>query len=362
MNQGDDRYRRQKAFAEVGEAGQAALLKSRVAICGMGALGAMVAERLCRMGVGYLRLIDRDWVELDNLPRQTLYTTQDAMRLLPKSIAAQSHLLEINPDVIIEPIVSDLNFENAESLLSQVDCIVDGTDNFETRYLINDFAWKYSVPWVHAGVVGASGQSMAFVPKRTSCFRCLLPDLPSVEHMQTCDATGVLGKDVAGDGYLRVFDLWHGEVRKIRVSPDKSCPVCVHAHLDFLSGILGSRARVLCGRGAVQIHTSANSKVDLVALAERLRMDGEVKATPFMIRFNYPPHTISVFADGRTVIQGTRQEKFTRDGSAGKSFLVFYVPCRHNRVSARHTLDCRLVCFKPYHQNCGSPLKLLASR
>jgi len=320
-----DRYRRQKAFVEVGEDGQRLFSEARVAICGMGALGAMVAERLCRMGIGYLRLIDRDWVELDNLPRQALFTTQDAMDVRPKAIAAQTHLLAINPDIQLEPIVADLHFENAEKWLSDVHCIVDGTDNFETRYLINDVAWKHTIPWVHAGVVGASGQTMAFVPNKTACFRCLLPDLPPVEHMQTCDATGVigaavgviaswqaleaakiiLGKEVGGDGYLRVFDLWHGEVRKIRVPPSPVCQVCSAGNFEFLSGDVGSKARVLCGRGAVQIQSSGRERLDLGVLAARLQAEGSVIASPHLVRFTIPPHAISVFADGRAVVHGT---------------------------------------------------------
>jgi molybdopterin-synthase adenylyltransferase len=320
-----DRYRRQKAFVEVGEIGQQLLSSARVTICGMGALGAMVAERLCRMGVGFMRLVDRDWVELDNLPRQTLYTTQDAIAFRPKSIAAHSHLKAINPEVQLEPIVADLRFDNAEEWLSDADCIVDGTDNFETRYLINDVAWKYKIPWVHAGVVGASGQSMAFVPSKTACFRCLLPELPPIEHMQTCDATGVLGaavgviaswqaldvakiilrKEVGWDGCLRVFDLWHGEVRKLRVPPNPTCLVCGQGQFEFLSGSAGSLARVLCGRGAVQIQSAGKRQLDLGVLATRLAAEGEVIASPYLLRFNIPPYAISVFADGRAIIHGT---------------------------------------------------------
>ena len=233
----DDRYRRQKAYVEIGQRGQELLGQSRVAICGMGALGAMVAERLCRSGIGFLRLIDRDWVELDNLPRQALYTTQDAMEVRPKSIAAREHLLAIDPDIQVESVVEDLTFTNAEKWLSDVDCIIDGTDNFETRFLINDLAIRCGIPWVHAGIVGAAGQSMAFVPGETACFRCLLPEPPPVEQMQTCDSAGVLGAavgviaswqaieaikllvkaDQAADGCLRIFDLWAGDVRKIKV-------------------------------------------------------------------------------------------------------------------------------------------------
>ena len=327
-----DRYRRQKAFVEVGETGQQMLSDARVAICGMGALGAMVAERLCRMGVGFMRLIDRDWVELDNLPRQALYTTQDAIDIRPKSIAAQTHLLEINPDIVLEPIVEDLTFESAEKRLCDVDCIVDGTDNFETRYLINDIAWKLGIPWVHAGVVGVSGQAMAFVPKKTACLRCLLPDIPPIEQMQTCDATGVLGaavgviaswqameaikillrKDVSGDGHLRVFDLWEGTVRKIRVLRNTNCRTCEMGLYDFLSGNVGSHARVLCGRGAVQIQSNGRERIDLGILARRLRFDGEVTASSFLVRFSVPPHVVTVFADGRAIVHGTENPEEAR--------------------------------------------------
>ena len=321
----NDRYRRQKAFLEVGEAGQQLLANSRIAICGMGALGAMVAERLCRMGVGFLRLIDRDWVELDNLPRQALYTTEDAIEIRPKSIAAQTHLMAINPDILLEPIVEDLTFQNAETRLCDVDCIVDGTDNFETRFLLNDVSWKLGIPWVHAGVVGTSGQTMAFVPNKTACFRCLMPEIPPIEQMQTCDNTGVLGaavgviaswqameaikivlrKDVAGDGFLRVFDLWEGEVRKIRVPRSPSCRVCSAGLYDFLTGDVGTTARVLCGRGAVQIQSSGRERIDLEVLAERLRTEGGVFASRFLVRFSIPPHSVSVFSDGRAIVHGT---------------------------------------------------------
>jgi len=334
----EDRFRRQKAFVEVGESGQKLLSEARVAICGVGALGAMVAERLCRTGVGFLRLIDRDWVELDNLPRQALFTTRDALEVQPKSIAAREHLLAIDPNIEVQPIVQDLTYVNAMQLISDVDCIIDGTDNFETRYLINDLSIRCGIPWVHAGIVGASGQSMTFVPGKTACFRCLLPDPPPVEQMQTCDSAGGLGaavgviaswqameatkillkKEIAGDGFLRVFDLWAGDVRKIRVprnarnarnaSSDPSvvgCKSCVRGELDFLDGKIGTSARVLCGRGAVQIQSSGRDPIDLAVLSTRLRLHGHVLETPFLLRFTFPPYVVSVFKDGRAIVQGT---------------------------------------------------------
>jgi molybdopterin-synthase adenylyltransferase len=334
-----DRFRRQKAFVEVGERGQELLSSARVAICGMGALGAMVAERLCRSGIGYMRLIDRDWVELDNLPRQTLYTTRDAIEVRPKSIAAREHLLAIDPDIVLDAIVEDVTYLNATDRLSDVDCIIDGTDNFETRYLINDVSVRFGVPWVHAGIVGASGQSMAFAPGKTACFRCLLPEPPPAEQMQTCDSAGVLGaavgviaswqameaikillrKEIAGDGFLRVFDLWSGDVRNIQVPRNLAvgpldgqlldgqlgCRTCVQNEFDFLNGAAGTHARVLCGRGAVQIQGSGNGHIDLAVLSNRLRREGQVTETPFLVRFSHPPYLVSVFSDGRAIVQGT---------------------------------------------------------
>ncbi len=328
----EDRHRRQKAFVEVGESGQALLAASKVAIVGVGALGAMVAERLCRTGVGFMRLIDRDWVELDNLPRQSLYTTRDAAELHPKAIAAKAHLSEIDPQVQVQSVVQDLTSENAVNWLSDVDCIIDGTDNFETRYLINDLSTRFEIPWVHAGIVGASGQAMAFVPGKTACFRCLLPDPPPVEQMQTCDANGVLGaavgviacwqaieaikillkKDIAGDGFLRVFDLWEGNIRKIRVPQNKAnghsaagCKTCVRREFDFLDGKVGTTARPLCGRGAVQIQSAGRENIDLAVLANRLRSEGNVIETPFLVRFTHQTYVLSVFGDGRAIVNGT---------------------------------------------------------
>lgn len=319
-----DRYRRQRAFHQVGEAGQKRLSESRVAICGMGALGAMVSERLCRMGIGSLRLIDRDWVELDNLPRQALYTTHDALELRPKAIASQAHLHAINPDIALEAVVEDITFENAEQWLTGVDCVVDGTDNFETRYLINEVAWKHKIPWVHAGIVGASGQAMTFFPGKTACFRCLLPDVPPIEQMQTCDSAGVLGAAVGviaswqamdvvktllqpdtADSQLRVFDLWEGSVRKLRLPAASQCGVCQKGQYDFLTGSAGALARVLCGRGAVQIQSKGRDTIRLEDLAVRLRLEGDVQVNPYLLRFSKPPHSVSVFADGRAIVHGT---------------------------------------------------------
>ncbi len=338
------RYRRQIAYENVGLLGQERIAQARIAVCGVGALGAMVAERLGRCGIGMLRLIDRDWVELDNLPRQALFTHQDAMARAPKAIAAQSHLLDINPDIQIESHVVDLDCRNAQALLRDVDCIVDGTDNFETRYLINDLAIQQGIPWVHAGIVGASGQSMTIRPNQTACFRCLMPEPPPVEAMQSCDSAGVLGpavgliaswqameaiKVVLGKApnevaELTTFDLWNGVIRSIRIqrdlprpeqtnrAPHHGCKACVQRQFEFLDGDISTHAKVLCGRNAVQIHPLGREPIDLSRVAARLRPHGEVLETPYFVRFSVEEHTLSLFADGRGIVQGTENEDEAR--------------------------------------------------
>lgn len=322
------RYRRQAAYVEIGAEGQALISNCTVAICGLGALGAMVAERLCRAGVGALRLIDRDWVEVDNLPRQALYTTDDAVSRTPKAIAARAHLQAIEPNCRIETHVVDLTHRNAFELLTGVDCIVDGTDNFEARFLINDVAFKSGTPWVHAGIVGASGQSMVFAPERTACFRCLMPDPPDPQAMQTCDSAGVLGPAVGviaswqaievikllvnaearADGMMRVFDLWNGNIRNIKVKPntrDNGCRCCVQRNYDFLDGKHGTETKILCGRNAVQIQPASEVQIDLSKLAERLSGEGAVLQNQFFLRFSTLDTVVTIFTDGRAIIAGT---------------------------------------------------------
>jgi molybdopterin-synthase adenylyltransferase len=321
-----ERFRRQLAYPGVGIEGQRRLAQSKVAICGLGALGSTIAERLARCGVGWLRLIDRDWVELDNLPRQALYTLHDAEYHVPKAIAAANHLAAIDPKIHIEPKVCDLTHRNALELFEGVDIVLDGTDNFEARYLINDACVSTGTPWVHAGIVGASGQSMLVVPGKTACFRCLLPDPPPIESMQTCDSMGVLGPAVgviaswqsllamkwilgtrpdAGTSQLTVFELWTGEIRNLTLHRLDACPACGEQRFDFLSGVDVSDAKVLCGKNAVQIHVPAGRAVDLAVLADRLRTQGEVVETPFLVRLAVEAYTITVFADGRGIVHGT---------------------------------------------------------
>jgi molybdopterin/thiamine biosynthesis adenylyltransferase len=332
-----ERFRRQLAYPAVGLQGQERLSHSKIAIVGLGALGSTIAERLARCGVGSIRLIDRDWVELDNLPRQALYTLHDAEYHLPKSIAAANHLAAIDPKIHIEPKVCDLSHRNAVELLQGADIVLDGTDNFEARYLINDVCVSLGIPWVHAGIIGASGQAMLVEPGKTACFRCLLPDPPPIESMQTCDSVGVLGPavgviaswqallgmkwivqggkaDVPHDelqgergrkSTLSVFELWSGEVRNVSLTRMPNCPTCVERRFEFLAGIGVSDTKILCGKNAVQIHVPEGRKVDLAMLSERLRKSGTVFETPFLLRFSVDSYRITVFPDGRGIVDGT---------------------------------------------------------
>jgi len=356
-----DRYRRQSAFGGLGKLGQERLRQSRVAIVGVGALGSVIAERLGRMGIGKIRLIDRDWVEWDNLPRQTLFTEQDAMNQLPKAIAAENHLRNINSDVQWDSHVLDLVSSNAVELLSAFDLILDGTDNFETRFLINDVSLELGIPWVHGGCIGASGQVMGIIPGVTACFRCLLPEPPPADQLATCDSTGVLGPAVSivaswqaiealkilvapklnkGESLeqkrceLMTFDMWSNEVRKIFLSPvrptesvassvnkepilaTKGCPACFEGRRDFLYGNRSNLVQILCGRNAVQIQNASPERVDLVRLADRLRPSGTIALNPFLLRFETENFVMSLFSDGRAIVAGTE------DPSVARRFLT----------------------------------------
>ena len=316
-----ERYSRQILFHGIGEAGQQRLLDARVVVVGCGALGSFEAGALARAGVGYLRIIDRDYVELSNLQRQWLFDQCDVEQALPKSMAAARRLAAINSDIRIEPVVADLTPANADDLLSESDLILDGTDNFETRYLINDYAVSHGRPWVYGAAVGSYGISMAVVPGKTACLRCVYPD-PPPGAQPTCETAGVIGSLTALVASLQVsegikilcgakpsrkittVDVWTGEIRQIsEPGPDPQCPACGLRQFPYLNG--KHRAPVsLCGRNAVQIHERARP-LDLRELAERLTPLGLVRANEFAIRFEIPPYLLTIFPDGRAIVKGT---------------------------------------------------------
>ncbi|HEV8039845.1 MAG TPA: ThiF family adenylyltransferase [Bryobacteraceae bacterium] len=318
-----ERYSRQILFHGIGEAGQQRLLDARVVVVGCGALGSFEAGALARAGVGYLRIIDRDYVELSNLQRQWLFDQCDVEQALPKSMAAARQLAAINSDIRIEPVVADLTPANADELLGESDLILDGTDNFETRYLINDYSVSRARPWVYGAAVGSYGISMAVVPGKTACLRCIYPD-PPPGAQPTCETAGVLGSLTALIASLQVseaikilcgaepsrkittVDVWTGEIRQIsQPGPDPQCPACGLRQFPYLNG--EHRAPVsLCGRNAVQIHERARP-LDLRELAERLAPLGLVRANEFALRFEIPPYLLTIFPDGRAIVKGTTE-------------------------------------------------------
>ena len=329
-----DRYRRQMRFAPLGEAGQKRLAEGRVLICGSGALGCVVADTLVRAGVGFVRLVDRDFVDLDNLHRQVLFDETDAARQLPKSVASAERLGKINSSVEVEPVVADVNSANIRELAKDVALIVDGTDNFETRYLINDLAIAVDIPWVFAGCVGAEGQAFTVVPSKTPCLNCIMPEPPPAAEMPTCESAGVLtpivnvlaslqameaikilsGNLQAVADRMTFVDLWDHQVRTIDMSQsrDPQCRACGRREFDWLDGKRGSAATLLCGRNAVQINATETGAVDLDVLAEKLGDAGEVSVNLFLLRAHIEEYVLTVFADGRTIVGGTEDPAVAR--------------------------------------------------
>lgn len=329
-----DRYSRQTRFAPLGADGQARLAAGRVAVVGCGALGSVVAMALVRAGVGFVRLIDRDVPERSNLPRQVLFDEGDVAAGLPKAVAAARHLREINSAVGIEPAVADLTAATAASLLGGVDTIVDGTDNFEARFLVNEWCCQHGLPWVHGGAIGAEGRVLTILPGRTACLRCLVPEPPAPGALPTCDTAGIIGpaalvvgaveaaeviKLLAGvhdktTSRMLVCDLWENVWRTIDLSAlaAQGCPTCRSGDYPWLEGRLGGRPTALCGRDAVQV-LPATQGIDLVALASRLAGVGSVTANPWIVRAQVEPGIeLAVFADGRAIVSGTRDEARAR--------------------------------------------------
>ena len=320
----DDRYSRQERFLPLGPDGQKRLAAARVAIAGCGALGTFHAESLARAGVGTLRIIDRDFVELSNLHRQFLFAEADAAEAAPKAVAAARRIAAINSTIAVEPIVADLSPSNAEELFENIDLILDGTDNFETRYLINDWAVQAGKPWIYGAAVGSYGLVMPVIPLRTACLACVYPEPPSGAQ-PTCETEGVLGPltatiaalqaalalqilstgALAGPPRITTVDLWSGSIRQVtQPAPDPACPVCVKREFRHLNGIRSRAPISLCGRNAVQIHDLARP-LDLKDLAARLSAAGTVRSNEFALRLTLPAHEMTVFPDGRAIVKGT---------------------------------------------------------
>ena len=318
-----ERYSRQVLFAPLGTEGQAKLLASRVAIVGCGATGSTLTSLLARAGVGYLRIIDRDFVEPSNLQRQNLFDEKDAAESLPKPVAAAAKIAEFNSEVTVEPHVADLSPQNADAMLGGVQLFLDGTDNFETRYLINDYAIKNSVPWIYTAAVGSYGITMNVLPGETACLSCVFPQSPS-GVVDTCDTTGILNSAVnfaasvaateaiklltGAKGSLRrtllSYDLWRNERAEVAAAtPAPDCRTCGRREFVHLAGE-GRPHITLCGRNSVQIHEHARP-IDLAEMSKRLAPHGQVRQNGFMLKFSQEPFEITLFPDGRAIVKGT---------------------------------------------------------
>jgi len=320
------RYSRQILFSGIGKEGQNRLRESQAAIIGCGALGTAHAEALARAGVGRLRVIDRDFVESSNLQRQTMFTERDAADRLPKAIAAVNHLKRINSEISLEPEILDVNHTNIERLIQDCDVVLDGTDNFATRYLINDACVKNRINWIYGAAVGSYGVTMTIRPHETACLRCIFEEAPPAASAPTCDTAGVIMPIISIVAAVQVsealklltgqmdqlhnslmqFDVWRNEWRKI--SPGGPAPNCLTCGLrDFktLAATAGDFAAVLCGRNAVQVSPTMPTAIDFRALAQRLSPAGDVKFNDYLLRFRAGDYELTVFQDARSIIRGT---------------------------------------------------------
>ncbi len=327
-----EKYSRQMLFAGIGEEGQQRLLASSAVIVGCGAIGAAAAALLVRAGVGRVRILDRDFVEPSNLQRQTLFDEDDARAALPKAVAAESKLRAINNSIGVEGLVADLNPRNAEELLTGFDLILDGTDNFETRFLINDYAVQFARPWIYAAAIASYGVTMTVRPGFTPCLACLLESSPNGHGLEeTCDTVGVLGpivnliaslevaealkllagREQALHGRLISCDVWSGHFQSVRVAQNPACRACARRNFSYLQGQAQPHI-TLCGRDSVQIHERGRT-LDLGALRARLAATvSDVRHNEFLLCFRAEPYQMTIFADGRAILKGTKDPAIAR--------------------------------------------------
>lgn len=332
-----ERYSRQILFTGIGLEGQAKLAAGRVAIVGCGATGSALAGLLARAGIGYLRIIDRDYVEPSNLQRQSLFDEKDAAESLPKAIAAARKIAAFNSAIVVEPKVEDVVPANVEALFQGIDLILDGTDNFETRYLINDCAIEHSLPWIYSAAVGSYAVTLNVLPGQTACLACLFPDSPR-GMVETCETSGILNsavnlvasiaateavKHIVGShGQIRrtllSFDVWsneHAEISAAKARP--GCRACGERNFVHLAG--EARPHItLCGRNSVQIH-ERQRPIDFSEMNIRLRPHGTVRHNDFVLKFWHDPYEMTLFPDGRAIIKGTT------DTAVARSLYARYV-------------------------------------
>jgi adenylyltransferase/sulfurtransferase len=323
-----DRYSRQMRFYGMGESGQRKLLESHVTLCGCGALGTVLANALVRGGVGHLRLVDRDFIETNNLQRQVLFDEHDVAENLPKAEAGARKLAAINSSVQVEPVVTDIDRTNILDLVQDADLILDGTDNFEIRYLINDAAVKLGKPWVYGGCIGSHGQTMTILPGQTPCLRCVFEAAPAPGETGTCETAGVLSPIVnivasfqAAEAFkiltgqmdkvnreLIYIDVWENFQRRIKIAPllgTVDCPCCQRHRYEWLDGEHGAQTTSLCGRNSVQVSHRSATRLEFEELAHHLAKMGQVSYNRFLLKFEVETYQFTVFPDGRAIIKGT---------------------------------------------------------
>ena len=329
----NERYNRQILFNQIGADGQEKLLNSRILLVGCGALGASHAEILARAGVGFLRIVDRDFVEFTNLQRQTLFSESDAKERLPKAIAAKNRLAEINSEIKVEAIVADVNHSNIENLIKGCDLVLDGTDNFVTRYLVNEACIKHKKTWIYGAAVSSYGATMTIIPNETPCLQCIFEEMPSAGSAPTCDTAGVImpiiatisaiqvtealkiltGKTESLHRSLMQFDVWQNDWRKIKLQkPNPDCVVCGQRTFELLDAENSGFATTLCGRDAVQILPPKPTNLDLEKLAENLKNIAEVKQNEYLVRLSVEGFELTIFRDARAIIRGTDDESKAR--------------------------------------------------
>lgn len=332
-----ERYSRQALFQGIGNTGQERISAGRVAVIGLGALGSVSANLLARAGAGYIRLIDRDIVDRSNLQRQVIFTESDAREARPKAVAAADILRTVNSEIRIEPVVCEVDQRNIESLIADVDVVVDGSDNFEVRYIVNDAAVKLGKPWVYGGAIGASGMSLTVVPGVTACLHCFLGPMPASGSTDTCSTAGVLAMitsvvaSIQTTETLKILtgapvrtsvvmvDLWHNDYSTVELAPHQDCPVCARHEYPYLNAPERTMVRVLCGRDTVQIIPAVSRAMDLDRLAERLgardnsRHNVVYRDQVLRIRTTGERELdMTVFPDGRALIRGARDEADAR--------------------------------------------------
>jgi len=325
-----EKYSRQILFQPIGAEGQEKLLRSKVVIIGCGALGTAQANALVRAGVGTVRIVDRDYVEESNLQRQILFDEADARESLPKAVAAERKLKHINTDVHVEGVVADADSRNIEELVEGFEVMLDATDNFETRYLVNDVSVKLGVPWIYGAVVASSATTMTILPGRSPCLACVFPRPPQGLH-DTCDTVGVispavswavaiqvtetlkilLGREAELHGSLLAYDVWENRFQQVRPRRDPQCRACGAREFLYLERS-GPTQISLCGRNSVQIHQTGSRALDLTVLEARLERFGPVKANEFLLKCFLDPYELTIFSDGRAIVKGTRDPAVAR--------------------------------------------------